>query len=442
VRAYDVIKCKRDGSPLTDAQIRWFLDGFTRGDVAPEQMAALSMAIVFRGLSTEELASWTDAMLRSGVVLDLSDIPGTKVDKHSTGGVGDKISLPLAPAVAACGVPVPMVSGRGLGHTGGTLDKLQSIPGFRVDLSVQDYRLLVREVGACLIGQTREIAPADKKLYALRDVTATVDCIPLIASSIMSKKMAEGLDALVLDVKTGSGAFMKRLEDARTLARTMREIGRGLGKEVTAYLTNMDEPLGLAVGNALEVRESVAVLQGGGPKDIVDLTVVLGAEMVWLGGRARNLAEAAAAIRTVLKNGKALDKFREMVAAQGGNPAAIDDVKILPQAPDRAIFAAAENGFIKHIDAEAVGLAAMDLGAGRARSEDAIDPAVGLVLNTKVGAQVCGGQPLMEVHHRGGRGLAACLQRLSKAYVIVDERPNPQPLILERLGAPEAGLLE
>jgi pyrimidine-nucleoside phosphorylase len=436
--AYDIIKTKRDGKTLTGEEIRWFLDGYTRGTVAPEQMAALTMAVFLRGLSTEELGAWADAMLRSGVVLDLSDIPGSKVDKHSTGGVGDKISLPLAPAVAACGVRVPMVSGRGLGHTGGTLDKLQSIPGFRVDLTTEDYRRIVRDVGCCLIGQTAEIAPADKKLYALRDVTATVDSIPLIASSIMCKKMAEGIDALVLDVKVGNGAFMKRPEDARTLAETMRSIGASLGKRVTAYLTRMDEPLGEMVGNALEVRESVEVLRGGGPADVVALTVTLGAEMLLLGGQARTLAEGAARIRAALKDGSALAKFREVVAAQHGDPRALDDMDLLPAAPDRHLFTASREGFITGMDSEAVGMAAVDLGAGRARAEDPVDPAVGFRVLRKTADHVLAGEPVMEVHHRGGRGLESCLRRLAAAITVGEQKPHRPDLLVERLGDPLA----
>jgi pyrimidine-nucleoside phosphorylase len=441
VRAYDVIKTKRDGGTLTDEQIRWFMAGYTAGDVAPEQMSALTMAIFFNGLNKKELASWADAMLRSGVVLNLDDVKGIKVDKHSTGGVGDKISLPLAPAVAVCGVPVPMVSGRGLGHTGGTLDKLQAIPGFRVDLTVEDYRRLVRDVGCCLIGQTREIAPADKKLYALRDVTATVDCIPLIASSIMSKKMAEGIDALVLDVKFGSGAFMKKKADAKLLAQTMRAIGEGLGKDVTAYLTSMEQPLGEMVGNALEVVESVEVLRGGGPKDIVDLTVALGAEMLWLGKKAKTLGEGAARMRTALADGSAFRKFQDITRAQGGDPKALENLSLLPQAPDRAVFVAPKAGFITAMDAEAIGLAAMDLGAGRARAEDTVDPAVGLKLLHKVGAKVAKGEPLVEIHHRAAKGLPSCQARLAGAYKLGATKPRQGPLVDQRLGRAGAGKL-
>src|SRR3954469_3214244 len=299
MRPYELIKAKRDGQPMSPDDIRAFLDGYTRGTVPDYQMAAMCMAVFFRGMSDVELGAWARAMLDSGEVLDLSDTPGIKVDKHSTGGVGDKVSLSLAPLAAACGVPVPMISGRGLGHTGGTLDKLESIPGFRGDLSVADYRRQVREVGACLIGQTSTLAPADKKLYALRDVTATVDCIPLIASSIMSKKLAEGIDALVLDVKVGSGAFMKRIEDARTLARTMIGIGREMGKKVTALLTDMDQPLGRAVGNALEVIEAIDVLHGRAPEDLTECTLALTAEMLVLGQKAKDTAEARKKLQEV-----------------------------------------------------------------------------------------------------------------------------------------------
>lgn len=436
MRAYDVIKAKRDGQVLTAPQIRWLVEGYTAGTVAPEQMAAFTMAVFFNGMDAQELGALTEAMLHSGQVLDLSDVPGIKVDKHSTGGVGDKISLPLAPAVAACGVPVPMVSGRGLGHTGGTLDKLVSIPGFRVDLTVDDYRRLVAQLGACLIGQTAEIAPADKKLYALRDVTATVDCIPLIASSIMSKKLAEGIDGLVLDVKFGSGAFMKAPADARRLAQTMRGIGGALGKKVTAYLTSMEQPLGRAVGNALEVVESVEVLRGGGPADIRELTCVLGGEMLWLGGVAPSPTAGRAQIAAALDDGRALQRFRDIAQAQGGNPRALDDLSLLPSAPDRTVFKAPGAGFIQAMNAESVGLAAMDLGAGRARAEDNIDAAVGLVLLHKVGERVSAGQPLAEVHHRGGTGLDSCMNRLASAYKLGSRKPAPAPLVAQRLGEP------
>jgi pyrimidine-nucleoside phosphorylase len=355
------------------------------------------------------------------------------VDKHSTGGVGDKVSLSLAPLAAACGVPVPMISGRGLGHTGGTLDKLESIPGFRVDLGVADYRRLVREVGACLIGQTATLAPADKKLYALRDVTATVDCIPLIASSIMSKKLAEGIDALVLDVKFGSGAFMKRVEDARTLARTMISIGTQMGRRVTALLTDMDQPLGRAVGNALEVIEAVEMLRGRGPADYAEVTLALTAEMLVLGGKARDQEEARAQLRRVIESGAAVAKLKEIVRGQGGDPSAIDDYGRLPAARLGADVLAPAAGYVTAIECEAVGLAAVALGAGRENVASRIDPAVGFTFIKKVGDEVARGDPLVHVHYNDEAKLEETRRRLAAAYRIGPERPQPRPLVLERL---------
>lgn len=431
MRTVDLIRKKRDGGTLTGEEIRAFLEGYTRGEVADEQAAALLMAIFWRGLSDAELVAWTDGMLRSGVVLDLSDIPGPKVDKHSTGGVGDKISLPLAPAVAACGVRVPMISGRALGHTGGTLDKLESIPGFRVDLSLDRFRACVREIGLSLIGQTAEICPADKKLYALRDVTATVESIPLIASSILSKKLAEGIDGLVLDVKHGSGAFMKRIEDARTLARTMVAIGDGAGKAVAALLTDMNQPLGFKIGNALEVEETVDVLKGRGPADVVELTVELGAEMLLLGGVARDREDGRSRIREVLADGRALARFRECVRLQGGDPAALEGG--LPQAARRHAVRADTSGWVVAIDTEAVGVAAMVLGAGRARKEDAIDPAVGIVLEKKIGDAVRVGETLAVLCYDDEARLEAAATGLARAYRIGPERPVRGPLVAERI---------
>lgn len=434
MRPYELIKAKRDGLTLSSDDIRAFLDGYTKGTVADYQMAAMCMAVFFRGLNEVELGAWARAMLESGEVLDLSDTPGIKVDKHSTGGVGDKVSLSLAPLAAACGVPVPMISGRGLGHTGGTLDKLESIPGFKVDLSVAEYRRLVREVGACLIGQTATLAPADKKLYALRDVTATVDCIPLIASSIMSKKLAEGIDALVLDVKVGSGAFMKTIEDARTLAKTMIGIGTQMGKKVTALLTNMDEPLGRTVGNALEVIEAVEMLRGKAPADYTEVTLALTAEMLVLGGKAKDEAEARKKLLAVIADGSAEKKLHQLVAAQGGDPSAIADLSKLPRAKSTVTVAATAKGFITGIDSEAIGLAAMALGAGREKSTDTIDAAVGFVLEKKVGDAVQVGEPLVTVHLNSDARLADVKARILKAYRIGEAAPAKRPLILERLG--------
>ena len=433
MRPYELIKAKRDGRALDPAAIEQFIAAFTRGEVPEYQMSAMCMAVFFKGLNPVELGAWTRAMLRSGEELDLSETPGIKVDKHSTGGVGDKVSLSLAPLAAACGVPVPMISGRGLGHTGGTLDKLESIPGFRVDLTVADYRRLVREVGCCLIGQTATLAPADKKLYALRDVTATVDCLPLIASSIMSKKLAEGIDALVLDVKVGSGAFMKRLEDARALARTMIGIGTEMKRKVTALLTDMDQPLGRAVGNALEVIEAVDMLRGKAPEDYTEVTMALTAEMLVLGGKASTPEQARTLLRRAVDDGSALRKLKEIVQAQGGDPRAIDDYSRLPQARATSDVLAPGNGFVTAIDTEAVGLAAVALGAGRQRVDSIIDPAVGFTLVRKVGEPVKAGEPLVRVHYNSEGPLEDVKARLLKAYTLGPVAPAPRPLIVERL---------
>ncbi len=433
MRPYEVIKAKRDGQVLSPEDIRAFIDGFTRGTVADYQMSALCMAVFFKGLNPAELGAWARAMLESGEVLNLEDTPGRKVDKHSTGGVGDKVSLSLAPLAAACGVPVPMISGRGLGHTGGTLDKLESIPGFRVDLSVADYRRLVREVGACLIGQTATLAPADKKLYALRDVTATVDCIPLIASSIMSKKMAEGIDALVLDVKVGSGAFMKTQADARTLAQTMITIGREMGKQVIALLTEMDQPLGRTIGNSLEVIEAVQMLRNEAPADYTEVTLALTAEMLVLGAVAKTPGEAREQLRRVIADGSAEKKLCEIVRAQGGDPAAITDLSRLPTAKQTTQVTAAQSGYVTAINSEAMGLAAMSLGAGREKTTDLIDPAVGFVLEKKVGDPVVKGEPLVTIHFNAEAKLEDVKRRVSAAYSVGATAPAARPLIIERL---------
>jgi pyrimidine-nucleoside phosphorylase/thymidine phosphorylase len=435
VRAYELIHRKRDGHVLAAGDLAALVEGFTRGEIPDYQMAAFCMAVFFRGMTGDEVRALTEAMLRSGDVLDLSDVPGAKVDKHSTGGVGDKASLPLAPLVAACGVKVPMISGRGLGHTGGTLDKLEAIPGFRVDLPVDRFRALVRDVGACLVGQTARLAPADRKLYALRDVTATVESIPLIAASIMSKKLAEGIDALVLDVKVGSGAFMKTLDDARALATTLAGIGRGMGKKVSALLTRMDEPLGRAVGNAVEVEESIALLSGGGPDDLRALTVALGAEMLVLGGAAGDRAAGRARIEAAIADGSGLRKLEEIVAAQGGDPAAIRDPGRLPRAPHRREVAAPAAGFVTAIDTEAVGLAAVALGAGRARVEDRVDPAVGILVHRKLGERVERGEPLATIlHGDAGEAPDRVAARLLAAWSIGAAPPAARPLVLETLG--------
>jgi pyrimidine-nucleoside phosphorylase len=431
---YELIHAKRDGGVLAAEEIAGLVDGFTRGLVPDYQMAAFCMAVFFRGMEVGETRALTEAMLRSGDVLDLSDVPGAKIDKHSTGGVGDKVSLALAPLAAACGVKVPMISGRGLGHTGGTLDKLEAIPGFRVDLPVERFRALVREVGACLIGQTARLAPADKRLYALRDVTATVESIPLISASIMSKKLAEGIDGLVLDVKVGTGAFMKTLPDARALAASLAGIGRAMGKRVTALLTAMDQPLGVAVGNALEVAEIVALLRGGGPADLRALTVELTAEMVLQAGLAADLPAARAAVEAAIADGRGLRKLLEIVRAQGGDPAAVEDPARLPRAPERYEVPAPAGGWVAAIQGEAVGLAAVALGAGRARVEDPVDPAVGVEVLKKVGEPVERGEPLCRVH-AGPRSepRPAMTARLQRAWTLAAAAPPPTPLVLERL---------
>jgi pyrimidine-nucleoside phosphorylase len=436
MRPYEIIKAKRDGRALAPEQLRSLIAGFTKGDVPEYQMAAFCMAVFFRGMSDVETGALTDAMLRSGDVLDLSDVPGVKVDKHSTGGVGDKVSIALAPIAAACGVVVPMISGRGLGHTGGTLDKLEAIPGFDVRLPVERFREVLRATGACLIGQTDRLAPADRKLYALRDVTATVESIPLIASSIMSKKLAEGVDALVLDVKVGSGAFMKRVEDAERLARALAAIGGGMGKRVVALLTAMDEPLGCAVGNALEVKEAVALLHDGGPHDLREVTFELAAEMVVLAGRAPGLEAARAQVRAVVSDGRAFAKLCQIVEAQGGDPCALKDLSLLPAAGATLEVRAPARGVVQGIDAEAIGLAAVALGAGRARVEDPVDHAVGLLVHKKVGDPVEAGEPLCTVHHgaRGAEGPQEVAERVLRAYRIGEEKPVQKPLILQRIG--------
>jgi pyrimidine-nucleoside phosphorylase/thymidine phosphorylase len=439
VRAYELIHRKRDGGTLTAAELRDLVNGYTAGAIPDYQLAAFCMAVYFRGMDAAEALALTEAMLHSGDVLDLSALPGAKVDKHSTGGVGDKVSLPLAALAAACGVKVPMVSGRGLGHTGGTLDKLEAIPGFRVDLPVERFIELVRDVGAGLIGQTDRIAPADKKLYALRDVTATVESIPLIAASIMSKKLAEGIDGLVLDVKVGRGAFMKTLPEARALALALIAIGRGAGKRVTALLTAMDQPLGLAIGNALEVVESIELLRGGGPADLREVTVALTAEMLLLARLAPDLPAARQAVEAAIADGRGLAKWRQIVTAQGGDPRVIDDTGRLPQADIRRELPSRGGGFIVAIDAEALGLCAMALGAGRARVEDRIDPAVGLLLRKKVGDPVATGEPLLVIHRNAAGPDPTWLEpRLLTAFTIGPLPVAQPPLIIERLAEGQA----
>jgi pyrimidine-nucleoside phosphorylase len=430
MRAVDLILKKRDGGSLAREEIGFFVAGVTDGSLPDYQASALLMAIVLRGMTAEETASLTDAMVHSGIRVDLSDVPGIKVDKHSTGGVGDKTSLVLAPLAAACGVPVPMMSGRGLGHTGGTLDKLESIPGFRVNLSIEDMKTALRRVGCAMIGQTAQIAPADKKLYALRDVTGTVESIPLISASIMSKKIAEGIDALVLDVKTGSGAFMKTAADSRRLADSLVAIGNASGVKTEAVITAMDAPLGSAVGNALEVIECIDVLKGNGPVDLVDVSVELAARMLVLGGVDDTVAEADRRVRAALASGAGVERFRQIIEQQGGDPRVVDDYSRMPSAPERHVVTATADGFLTRLDAELVGRASVALGAGRDRVEDAVDPAVGILVRVKPGAVVRAGDAILEIHYRDTARLERALALTARAIRIGESCPAATPLIV------------
>jgi pyrimidine-nucleoside phosphorylase len=430
MRAVDVILKKRDGGALSRTEIQFFVAGVTSGAWPDYQASALLMAILLRGMTPEETAWLTDAMVRSGVRVDLSSIPGVKVDKHSTGGVGDKTSLILAPLAAACGVPVPMMSGRGLGHTGGTLDKLEAIPGFRVHLSLDEMKAALSRVGCAMIGQTTEIAPADKLLYALRDVTGTVESIPLISASIMSKKIAEGIDALVLDVKTGSGAFMKTEADSRRLAESLVSIGNASGVKTEAIITRMDAPLGRAVGNALEVAECVGVLKGEGPADLIDVSIALTARMLVLGGAAHDLADGDARARRAIASGAGLDRFRQIIEQQGGDPRIVDDCGRLPTALGRHVVTASRAGFLSRLDAGLVGRATVGLGAGRDRVEDLVDPAVGILVIAKPGDELRVGDPVLELHY-GDRGrLDQAVDVATRAIEISDQRPAIQPLVV------------
>ncbi len=430
MRIVDVIARKRDGGALARPDIEAFVHGITDGSVPDYQASALLMAIVLRGMSAEETAWLTDAMVRSGDRVDLSDIAGVKVGKHSTGGVGDKVSIVLAPVAAACGVVVPKMSGRGLGHTGGTLDKLESIPGYRVGLSIEEFKQVLRTVGCSIIGQTSTLAPADKKLYALRDVTATIESVPLIAASIMSKKLAEGSNALVLDVKCGDGAFMKTPEAARQLAAAMVEIGSHAGVRTEAIVTAMDAPLGAAVGNALEIRECIDTLQGHGPVELTEVTLHLAARMVVLAGVDTDERIAAARVREALGSGLALETFARMVAAHGGDPHIVDDPTRLAAAPDRTTLRAERSGYVSRIAAEAIGRASSALGAGRERVSDPVDHAVGVVLDVVPGQAVRAGDPLMTLHHRGTRGVDEARARCAAAVAITDEAPAAVPHVL------------
>jgi pyrimidine-nucleoside phosphorylase len=431
MRTVDLILRKRRGEELSVEEIQFLVNGYTTGEIPDYQMSAFLMATFFSGMTDRELSALSECMMNSGEVLTLSEIPGVKVDKHSTGGVGDKTSLICAPIAAAAGVIVPMVSGRGLGHTGGTLDKLESIPGFRTDLTLDQFRAQLASLGLCFIGQTDEISPADKRLYALRDVTGTVESIPLIASSIMSKKMAEGIDALVLDVKVGDGAFMKKQVDARRLAQAMVGIGRRLDKRVQALITDMNQPLGFAIGNALEIMEVSQTLQKAGPADLTRLSLELAARMIHLGKKADTLDEARKVAEDKLMDGSAYAKFKAVVEAQGGNSQALDRFDLLPNATGMREVITPRAGFVSAIMAEDIGRASQMMGAGRARKEDSIDPAVGVILEVKVGEKVDVGSVLCRLYYTNEEGLDEAAELVEDAFRISGARPEERELILE-----------
>ncbi len=426
----EIIRKKRNGGELNSEEMKFVIDGYVKGAVPEYQVSSFLMATYFRGMTTSETAEFTRLMLHSGDVIDLSAIPGVKVDKHSTGGVGDKISLPLAPIVAACGVPVPMISGRGLGHTGGTLDKLESIPGFNTGLSIQEYKQVIAEIGLVMIGQTKEIAPADKKMYALRDVTATVECIPLIAGSIMSKKLAEGIDALVLDVKTGRGAFMQTYEKSVELAQALVGIGTSFGKETVGFITDMNQPLGYAIGNWVEVVESVECLQGKGPADVMELTYVLSGAMVMLGKKAANLREGIERCKEVVRNGQAYERFLALAQRQGGDISFLREPEKYPRSKYTRTITAAKDGYITSIDSLELGLSGIMLGAGRTKVDDIIDPKAGILLKRKAGERVSKGEKVAEFFTDKEEIVESAFTRISNAFVIGETQPTTSPIVI------------
>ncbi len=426
----ELIGAKRDGEALAAAELEWIIARYTADEIPDYQLSAFLMAVMFRGMTQEELAAWTDAMLHSGDVLDLSSTDRPKIDKHSTGGVGDKISIPLAPMVVACGIAVPMMSGRGLGHTGGTLDKLETIPGFRTRLDPREFAEQLDKLGLVLGGQSETLVPADRRIYALRDASGTVPAIPLISSSIMSKKLAEDLDGLVLDVKIGSGAFMKDVASGRELAETMVGIGKSHNTPVVGLLTDMDQPLGAEIGNANEMIESIAILKGDGPDDVTELTYRLGEEMLILGGVAADRDEARSRLESVVASGTGLDVFARVIVAQGGDPRVLDDQSLLPSAGQTHTVVADRAGFIERCDALAVGRSAVRLGAGRQAKEDDVDPGVGITIQARVGDEVTTGDALAAVGYNTDDQLAACLAVLETAWTVSDEPQTPRPLIL------------
>ncbi len=428
-----IIEKKRDRKALSEEEIRFFIDGYTKGSIPDYQMSALAMAIYFNGMDADEVAVLVDAMMRSGDLVDTSSIPLPKADKHSTGGIGDKVSLVLAPLVACFDIAVPMISGRGLGITGGTLDKLESIPGYQAKISESEFVEVIKQCGCSIIGQTDRLAPADKKLYALRDVTATVPSIPLITASIMCKKMAEGIDALVLDVKCGAGAFMKTIEDARTLAQSMINVGKAMNKKVSAIITDMNQPLGRTAGNALEVLESIETLRGKGPDDLVDLTVALAAEMIGLTREVPDATTLDRQLREKLANGEALARFRDMVRLQHGDVAVIDDPAKLPQAGIVVDFAADQAGYIAEVNADAIGRACIVLGAGRKKTEDPVDFAVGISHLVKIGERVDAGDALLKIHANDDGQLNEARKLLTRAFRFSESPVSPSPALLETL---------
>ncbi len=433
MRTVDLIRKKRDGGELTRDEVAAIVNGYTRGDIPDYQMASFLMAALLKQMTGGELAALTEAMLYSGRVLDFSDLPGAKIDKHSSGGVGDKTSLALAPLAAAGGLYVPMISGRGLGHTGGTLDKLEAIPGFNVNLTLPQFSAVLEKLGCCMIGQTAEIAPADKKIYALRDVTGTVESPYLICASIMSKKLAEGIDGLVLDVKTGSGAFMKSEADSVHLAELMVDTGKRMGKKMLAMITDMDQPLGVLVGNSLEVIECIEIMQGNGPADLRDLCIETAARMFYLGGRIASLAEGRKLSADLIANGKALEKFIAMVSAQGGDATAIERPNRLPHARAKIDVASPRSGYVDSVMCEWIGTASVVLGGGREKKEDSVDPAVGLTIHKKPGDAVKAGEPLVTIHYNAESRLEEARQLITKSYRIEDAAPGARKPLVRRV---------
>jgi len=434
MRTVDLIQRKRNGEELAPEEIEFLVNGYTNGEIPDYQMSAFLMAIYFSGMTDREVSRLTECMLHSGDTVDLSSVPGVKVDKHSTGGVGDKTSFIVAPLAAAAGVVVPMMSGRALGHTGGTLDKLESIPGFRTDLSAAEFQKQLGELGLCFIGQTERLVPADRKLYALRDVTATVESIPLISSSIMSKKLAEGIDALVLDVKVGTGAFMKSQVDARRLAQMMVGIGRRMDKKVQALITDMNQPLGYAIGNALEIMEASQTLQNAGPSDLTKISLELAARMIFLGKKAATLEEARLMAEKHLVDGSAYKKLQQVVAAQGGNPQALDKFELLPNATGMREITSPRAGYVSRINAQDIGVSSNMIGAGRHKKEDSIDPAVGIILEVKIGEKVDAGSVLCRLYYTKEDRVDEAAEVVEDAFHISSQKPDERELILEVVG--------